>query len=64
MGMEPGRGFKLILGDIEDMQLEGTISTREEALEAMERLRKGVEYVFPGQLVRPILPSPPTGEGG
>jgi poly(A) polymerase len=55
MGMEPGRGFRIILEAIEDMQLEGRISTREEALEAMERMRRGVEYVFPSQLVQPLL---------
>jgi len=40
MGLEPGPIFATILGDIEDAQLEGRISTREQAL-ALARERAG-----------------------
>ncbi len=43
MGMEPGKGFRIILDAVEDLQLEGRVSTREEALEAARRMKEGVE---------------------
>jgi tRNA nucleotidyltransferase/poly(A) polymerase len=43
MGMEPGRGFRIILDAVEDLQLEGRVATRGEALEAAGRMRGAVE---------------------
>ena len=43
MGMEPGRGFRTILDAVEDLQLEGRVATREEALEAAGKMREAVE---------------------
>ena len=42
MGLEPGPLFKEILGAVEDAQLEGTISSRDDALGlARARLKRG-----------------------
>ena len=43
MGMEPGWGFRTILDAVEDLQLEGRVATREEALEAAGKMREAVE---------------------
>jgi len=43
MGMEPGRGFRIILDAVEDLQLEGRVATRGEALEAAGKMREAVE---------------------
>jgi poly(A) polymerase len=38
MGLEPGPAFRMILDSLETAQLEGRISTREEAVEFVEEL--------------------------
>ena len=38
LGLEPGPKFKLLLDAVREAQLEGTIKTREEALELVKRL--------------------------
>jgi hypothetical protein len=38
LGYEPGPLFKQILRAVEDMRLEGTVGTREQALEQIRKL--------------------------
>ena len=41
MGLEPGPAFGKILREVEDLQLEGTLKTREEALAWVDSKAKG-----------------------
>lgn len=40
MGMKPGREMGNILGEVSDMQLEGELKTKEEAIEWVKEKRK------------------------